>query len=97
MMYFSPDFLPWDKEYTIHIAPEVYEKFHKPTGSYTVLFARLIGLSYADSLRYFHDYYNAKIIGKDGIYCIMRFEQKEDCEKLCKLLSSRWEYIVRRL
>lgn len=97
MRPFSPEMLPWGGEYIIHISDEVYARFHNVTGSFNVLLARLLGLSYPDSLRYFRDYYNARIEGKEGWYCVMRFDSEKDCQRLCDLLSSRWEQIVRRL
>ena len=97
MKHFSPELLPWGEEYIIEISKDVYKPFLGTTGSFTVLYARILGLSYAAMLRYLQDYYNAKITGKDGIYCVVRFDNEEDCKRVCDLLSSRWDQILRRL
>ena len=97
MKYFVPDYFPWADQFAININEKVYEKIGKTTGSFNVLLARILGLSYADSLRYFRDHYNAKIMGKEGYYCIVRFDKEEDCRAACDLLSARWEQLLRRL
>lgn len=97
MKYFTPDYLPWGEEYIIHIDEEIYKKFHHTLSSFNVLYARILGLSYPDMLRYFRDHYNAKIVGKMGYYCVMHFDNEKDCWAACNLLSSRWEQILRRL
>lgn len=97
MTHFTPELLPWDDEYIIQISKDVYKPFFGTTGSFSVLFARILGLSYAASLRYLQDYYNAKVTGKDGLYCVIRFDNERDCRRVCELLSTRWDQILRRL
>lgn len=97
MTYFMPEFLPWDDEYVVDITKEVYEFFGKTNGSFTVLYARLLGLSYANMLRYLEDHYDAKVMGKDGMYCVIRFPSEKKCLQFCNLLTLRWTQLMGRI
>ncbi|MBQ2176253.1 MAG: hypothetical protein II453_14725 [Alphaproteobacteria bacterium] len=97
MRYFTPEFLPWDEEFTIAIDREVYNAIGKTNGSFSVLYARILGLSYANMLRYLEDYYDAKVTGKDGIYCVIRFPSEKQCLRVCDLLSSRWTRLLGKI
>ncbi len=59
-------------------------------GSYNVLPARLLGISYAEYLRYARDKYNGIIYGKGHKFPIVKFDNKQDCNLLCKELLLRW-------
>lgn len=59
-------------------------------GSYNVLPARILGVSYAEYLRYARDKYNGTICGKGHKYPIVKFDKEEDCNLLCKELLLRW-------
>ena len=62
-------------------------------GSWNVLPARILGLSYAEYLRYARDKYNGVIYGKGHKYPIVKFKDKNDCIALCKELLLRWSKI----
>lgn len=57
-------------------------------GSYHVLEARLLGLSYAWYLRMCRDELSAEIIGKGSLYPVAYFKDKLLGQKLCKLLNA---------
>lgn len=46
-------------------------------GSYNVLSARLMNLSYDQYLRYCRDYYGAKLIGKNSYYVVPVFPNEQ--------------------
>ena len=56
-------------------------------GSYNVLGARILGLSYGDYLRFLVQN-GATIVGKKSKYVSFFFEKKEDAIKIQKLLNS---------
>lgn len=60
-------------------------EFH---GSFHVVEARLLGLTYPDYLRYLMSL-GGEIRGKQG-YSVVVFEDKETCERVCLELSKRW-------
>ena len=64
------------------------------TGSYNVFMARLMGLSYAEFLRYCRDKLGAELIGKGNRYVIPYFNNTEEVQLLVKLLNARMNYIV---
>lgn len=63
------------------------------SGSYNVLMARLLNLSYANFLRLCRDHYGAEIIGKNCRYPLPFFE-KGEAEKLIKVLNERMGYLI---
>lgn len=66
-----------------------YEK----RGSYNVLYARIMGLTYAEYLRYARDIYGATIQGKGHKFPIPVWDDSKECNRLCKELSTRWNKI----
>ena len=80
-MFFLEEF---EKKYRIY-----YDgKFTiKDSGSYNVLGARILGLSYGDYLRFVAQN-GATIVGKKSKYVSFFFEKKEDAIKIQKLLNS---------
>lgn len=63
------------------------------SGSWNVLPARILGISYADYLRYARDKYNGTLYGKNHKYPIVKFKNENDCKALCKELLLRWTRI----
>ena len=59
------------------------------TGSYNLLPARLLGLSYADYLRFCRDELGAEIIGKKSMYPVAYFPNKTSAEGLIQNLNTR--------
>ena len=62
-------------------------------GSYNILPARILGISYAEFLRYARDKYNGTIYGKGHKYPVVKFNSEADCNLLCKELLLRWTRI----
>ena len=62
-------------------------------GSWNVLPARILGISYAEYLRYARDKYNGTLYGKGHKCPIVKFKNKNDCKALCKELLLRWTRI----
>lgn len=85
----------YQDKYMIYFdCPSAY--FPKGTdGSYDVLIARLLGLSYPDYLRFARDRLGAELIGKNRKYVTVLFNiGNETVETFIKLLNLRMEYII---
>lgn len=68
-----------------------YEGFHcyGTTGSYNVLFARLMNMSYAQFLRFCRDILGAELCGRDSIYIIPLFPKMTgEVREFIKLLNN---------
>lgn len=63
-------------------------------GSYNVLEARVMNLSYAEYLRYARDRLGAELIGKNHKYVIPYFDLNETTQMFVKLLNKRMDYIM---
>lgn len=63
-------------------------------GSYNILAARLLNLSYAQYLRYCRDELGAKIVGKQG-YSYPYFYDNDTTQQFVKLLNARLTYIMK--
>ena len=59
------------------------------TGSFTVLPARLLGLSFADYLRMCRDIMGAEVIGKGTKYPVVYFTKNATTRQFIKLLNGR--------
>ena len=59
------------------------------TGSFTVLPARLMGLSFADYLRMCRDVMGAEVIGKGKKYPVVYFPKNKTTRQFIKLLNGR--------
>lgn len=66
------------------------------TGSYNLLSARLLGLSYAEYLRYCRDIYKAEIIGKNNMYPVAYFKDNIAAGDLIRTLNSRMELLIQK-
>jgi hypothetical protein len=62
-------------------------------GSYNLLPARLLGLCYAEYLRYCRDIYGAEIIGKNNMYPVAYFKDSFVAGDLVKILNERMAQI----
>ena len=61
-------------------------------GSYNVLQARLLGLSYPDYLQFCRANYNGILRGREGYsYCL--YKEKSDCQKVCQLINKEWNKV----
>lgn len=63
-------------------------------GSYSMMAARVLGLDYADFLRFARDVLNAKIMGKSERYPRAYFRKTPEVLQMVKLLNKRMELIM---
>ena len=61
-------------------------------GSYNIVAARMLGLSYPDYLRYIRQNYNATLRGRQG-YSYAFFKNRNDCYDLVDLLNKKWKEV----
>lgn len=68
-----------------------FEKFHLnfTEGSYNIIGARLMGLTYAQYLRMCRDIYGAEIIGKGSLYPYPVFKLSQGLNDLIEQLNAR--------
>lgn len=67
----------------------------RTAGSFNLLPARLLCLSYADYLRYCRDELVAEIIGKKSMYPVAYFSDKKTAESLVSTLNTRMATVER--
>jgi len=96
MKYFYLHYHPvYQDKYSIYFN---FPKDYFPNGtdgSYDVFIARLLGLSYADYLRWARDRLGAEIIGKNKKYMTVLFNGSNSAVQIfVKVLNKRMEYIV---
>lgn len=63
-------------------------------GSFNIIQARLMGLTYAQYLRMCRDVYEAEIIGKDSLYPVAYFQRSEKLENLLENLNARANLVL---
>lgn len=63
-------------------------------GSYAVLFARLMNLSFPQYLRFCRDEFKAEVIGKHSTYPTVYFKKTAKTSALIRLLNSRMNYVM---
>lgn len=85
-------------KYGIYINHDLIQRFfpNGTRGSYGVLCARLLNLSYADFLRYCRDRVGGELIGKNRKYVYPIFDKTDTARMLLKLLNTRMEYVISR-
>lgn len=87
--------------YLITLKDEFFEKegvkyFDNVTGgSFLVLQARLLGLSFPTYLRFCRDVLGATLIGKGNRYPVPVFKKEESVQQLLKLLNSALSYAMK--
>lgn len=74
------------------------EKFFggEASGSYHIIGARILGLTYANYLRYLRDKFDAELRGREG-YSYPVFKSKESCKRAVNHLNDIWGTIERTL
>lgn len=63
-------------------------------GSFSIICARLMNLSYADYLRFCRDILGATIIGKNSKYPVAYFKEGENLRQFVKLLNGRANVVL---
>lgn len=81
-------------KYMIGLSEEIYNKIKENNdfnkiGSYNIICARALGVTYAEFLRWARDNYNGTITGKGHKYPYITFSDKSDCNKCCMFLNRR--------
>jgi len=67
----------------------VFENFHldSTSGSFNVICARLVGLTYAQYLRMCRDCFGAEIIGRGSMYPVAYFKRSTELDALVEFLN----------
>lgn len=93
--FFTYEESPISKRY--YIRPN-HEALHLnyTTGSFNLICARVMGLTYADYLRMCRDVYGAEITGKGHKYPVANFKYSEGLLMLVKILNERAKYLEYR-
>lgn len=63
-------------------------------GSFNIFPARLLGLTFAQYLRFCRDVLGAKVIGKNHLYPVPYFRSTPEVQQFLKLLNKRAEYAL---
>lgn len=94
MAYFKIEELPNTNKYMIR--PN-FDKLplHGTSGSYNVLMARIMGITYANYLRLCRDEYGAEVIGKNTTYPVPYFTELVRAKELAKELDKRAERLLK--
>lgn len=94
MVYFIAEESPYTNKYIIRpnfpILPLTSTK-----GSFNILAARIMNLSYASYLRMCRDLYGAEIIGKNHRYCVAYFESQRAAQPLIDELNKRTKILMK--
>lgn len=64
------------------------------SGSYKILFARLMNLTYAQYIRMCRDVFGAEIIGKGALYPAIYFSKTRELVELVRLLNNRMNLVM---
>ena len=91
-MIFKKDLIPGTKSYRIVFD---FEKMGATwtKGSYNIMPARLLGLSYANYLRMCRDFYGATLNG-EGLYITPRFPNSKKLDEFIKELNARADLVM---
>lgn len=93
--YFYLDESPiYHNKYLIRLHHDEFLFKTATRGSYNVLVARVLNLSYPDYLRYCRDRLGAELIGKNGLYVTAYFDNTPEVKQLVQLLNKRMDYIM---
>lgn len=92
--YFYFEDSPYYNKYIIKVNVEELPFPNGTNGSYGVLIARVLNLSYCDYLRYARDRLGAELIGKNKKYVIPYFENNQTTKMFLDLLNTRMEFIM---
>ncbi len=89
MFYFNSEYLEWHKKYILKFEDEDLNGLVNK-GSYNVLGARLLNLSYPEYLRMCRDKYDGEIKGKQG-YSYVLFKDKSKLNELLNILETSYK------
>lgn len=80
-------------KYVIRANHDVFH-LNSTEGSFGIIGARLMGLTYADYLRMCRDIYGAEIIGKNSNYPVAYFRFSKELEDLINQLNARANLVL---
>lgn len=93
--YFYLDESPYRPgKYTIRINHDLFPTRMGTSGSFNILAARLMNLSYAQYLRFCRDIVGGEIVGKNTIYPVAYFNKTITVNAFVRLLNSRMNLVV---
>lgn len=81
-------------KYTIRINFDNFPSLLSTRGSFNILPARLLNLSYAQYLRFCRDIVGGEIVGKKTVYPIAYFDKTMTTNAFVRLLNSRMNLVV---
>lgn len=85
-----------DEQYIIGINHEKLP-LDNTSGSYGLLFCRILGISYPDWVRLCRDVFDAEIMGKGCKYISIRFNKiTKELEQLVELLNTQTELLLQK-
>lgn len=87
--YFSLESNPYQTGY-YSIRPNHEElKLENTKGSFNIFCARLLGLSYAEYLRFCRDVLDANLVGKGSVYVVAYLKKNAITNQFLRLLNAR--------
>ena len=92
--YFYMDSCSQPNKYMISLNHDLIGT-HRLAGSYNILMARLMHLSYADYCRMCRDLYKGEIVGKNHKYPVVYFNNMKDAQELVNELNRRMSILKR--
>ena len=81
-------------KYTIRLDLDKFSSQLSTSGSFNLLPARLLNLSYAQYLRFCRDIVGGEIVGKNTIYPVVYFNKTMTTNAFVRLLNSRMNLVV---
>lgn len=87
--YFYMDTCSQPGKFMISLNHELIGTHRLPKGSYNILMARLMHLTYPEYCRMCRDMYKGEIIGKNHKYPVVYFNKMTDGQPLCTELNRR--------
>ena len=93
--YFTLEESPYRPgKYTIRINFDKFPSQLSTSGSFNLLPARLLNLSYAQYLRFCRDMVGGEIVGKKSVYPIAYFDKTMTTNAFVRLLNSRMNLVI---
>lgn len=93
--YFNLEESPYRPgKYTIRINFDKFPSQLSTSGSFNLLPARLLNLSYAQYLRFCRDMVGGEIVGKKSVYPIAYFDKTMTTNAFVRLLNSRMNLVI---
>lgn len=93
--YFYLEESPYNKgKYMICLNHDEFPFEGGTNGSYNVIVARFLNLSYAQYLRFARDILGAELVGKNSLYVVAYYKRSNEVDQFIKLLNKRMELVM---